>query len=241
MTRYDKKIRNSVIAIVTAAAIICITLIASYFAIYGAHGVTFLSNKDKKATAYANAGIKTAHGKTVFFGDSITEMCNLEEYYPAVNACNRGISGDTTQDMLNRLQSNALDVAPAKIVFLGGTNDIGKNIAPQDIAKNIESIIQRIQEALPDCSIFIQSVYPVNPIRKPTFFNKTGSRNNAAVDELNALLQNLCNQCDCVYIDVNSSLKDQDGNLKNDYSVDGLHLTTEGYLRAASIITPYIL
>jgi len=138
---YDKKIRNSVIAIVGAAAIICITLAASYFAIYGAHGVTFLGNKDKKATAYANAGIDAARGETVFFGDSITEMCNLEEFYPNLNLYNRGISGDTTQDMLDRLESNVLEIEPSRIVFLGGTNDIGKNISPQDIANNIKIII----------------------------------------------------------------------------------------------------
>ncbi len=238
---YDKKIRNSVIAIVGAAAIICITLAASYFAIYGAHGVTFLGNKDKKATAYANAGIDAARGETVFFGDSITEMCNLEEFYPNLNLYNRGISGDTTQDMLDRLESNVLEIEPSRIVFLGGTNDIGKNISPQDIANNIKIIIQKIQESLPECKIFIQSVYPVNTVRKPTFFSKTGIRTNVVIDELNALLQNLCYQCDCVYIDVNSSLKDEDGNLKKEYTVDGLHLTKEGYIQVSSIITPYII
>ncbi|MDE6361789.1 MAG: hypothetical protein K2L53_02305, partial [Clostridia bacterium] len=241
MTHYDKKIRNSVIAFVTATAIICITVTASYFAIYGPHATTFLGNKDKKAAEYANAGVDATRGEIVFFGDSITEMCNLKEYYPSLNACNRGISGDTTEDMLNRLKSNVIDVEPAKIVFLGGTNDIGKNIAPQDIANNIQSIIRQTQEALPNCKIYIQSVYPVNPVRKPTFFSQTGRRSNAAIDELNVLLQDLCNQCDCAYIDVNSSLKDQDGNLKSEYSVDGLHLTKEGYIRIASIITPYII
>ncbi|MDE6474839.1 MAG: lysophospholipase [Clostridia bacterium] len=241
MMPYDKKIRNSVIAIVVAVAIICITLTASYFAIYGAHSVTFLGNKDKKATAYANASVDAAHGETVFFGDSITEMCNLEEFYPNLNLCNRGISGDTTQDMLDRLESNVLDIAPSKIVFLGGTNDIGRNIPPQDIANNIQLIIQKIQESLPACKIFVQSVYPVNTVRKPTFFSKTGSRTNVVIDELNVLLQNICNQCDCVYIEVNSSLKDEEGNLKNEYTFDGLHLTKDAYIHVASIITPYIV
>ncbi|MDE7209374.1 MAG: hypothetical protein K2O31_05760 [Clostridia bacterium] len=241
MIPYDKKIRNSVIATVSTIAIICITLTASYFAIYGVQGVTFLGNKDKKATTYASAGVNATRGKTVFFGDSITEMYDLEEYFPHLNLCNRGISGDTTKDMLNRLQSNVLDIAPTKIIFLGGTNDIGKNIPPKEIANNIHMIIQKIQDTLPDCKIFIQSVYPVNTVRRPTFFSKTGNRTNIVIDELNVLLKNLCNDCNCVYIDVNPSLKDQNGNLKKEYSVDGLHLTKEGYIHVSSVIMPYII
>lgn len=238
---YDKKIRNSIVALLCAAAIVIVTVIISFFAIYGPHGVTLLGNKDKKSSAYAVTGAETTQGKTVFFGDSITEMCNLQEYYPTINSCNRGISGDTTQGMLDRLQTNVLDIAPSQLVFLGGTNDIGRNIAVQDVADNIQSIIQKTQEALPNCKIYIQSVYPVNTVRKPTFYSKTGIRTNDKIDELNLLLQEVCKEQNCVYIDVNSSLKDSDGNLDSKYTIDGLHLTKDGYLKASSIITPYLV
>ena len=238
---YDKKIYHSLLTVLATIAIVVIIVVSSYFVIYGANGVTMLKDKDKKAASYANANADVEHGRVIFLGDSITEMCNLDKYYPTLGAVNRGISGDTTQDMLDRLESNVLEIEPSRIVFLGGTNDIGKNISPQDIANNIKIIIQKIQESLPECKIFIQSVYPVNTVRKPTFFSKTGIRTNVVIDELNALLQNLCYQCDCVYIDVNSSLKDEDGNLKKEYTVDGLHLTKEGYIQVSSIITPYII
>ena len=237
MMHYDKKIRNSVIAFVSTVVTVGITLTVSYFAIYGAHGATFLGNKNKKADAYASASVNATQGTTVFFGDSITEMCDLEEFYPTLDTCNRGISGDTTTGMLRRLESNVIALKPTKLVFLGGTNDIGKNATPQDIANNIQSIIQKTQEALPDCKIYIQSVYPVNTVRKPTFYSKTGSRTNEAIDGLNTLIKDLCNQ----YIDVNSSLKDADGNLKKEYTIDGLHLTKAGYEKVSSIITPYIV
>ena len=240
MIKYDKKICNSVLALISAAAIVIITVVISYFVIYGPHGVTLLGNKNKKATSYASKSATTAQGATVFFGDSITELCNLKEYYPNVNACNRGISGDTTEGMLNRFDSNVISIAPSNLVFLGGTNDIGRNVAPQDISKNIESIIQKTQESLPDCNIYIQSVYPVNNIRKPTFYCKTGKRTNQVIDELNLLLQDLCKQYNCVYIDVNPHLKDKNGNLKEEYSIDGLHLTKQGYEKVASLVMPYL-
>lgn len=238
---YDKKIRNSVIALLSAAVIVGITVMASYFAIYGPNGVTMLGNKTEKAAAYADASVDTAQGATVFLGDSITELCNLNEYYPAINSCNRGISGDTTAGMFARLKSNVIDVVPHKLVILGGTNDIGKGVAPQSIADNIKCIIQDVRQSFPDCKIYIQSVYPVNNIRKPAFFNKTGIRSNETIDELNSLLKDICNQYGCVYIDVNSYLKDEYGNLKSEYSIDGLHLTPVGYEQVAKIITPYIV
>ena len=88
--------------------------------------------------------------------------------------------------------------------------------------------------------MFIQSVYPVNPARKPTFYSKTGSRTNDTIDELNLILQDLCKQYDCIYIDVNTHLKDSDGNLKKAYSIDGLHLTKQGYEMVAKIVTPFL-
>lgn len=241
MTSYDKKIRNSVIAFISVAVIVSITVVISYFAIYGPQGVTLLGNKNEKAVSYASVSTTAQQGATVFFGDSITELCNLKKYYPNINSCNRGISGDTTEGMLNRVETNVLAIAPINLVFLGGTNDIGKNVALKDISNNIESIIQKTRETLPNCNIYIQSVYPVNSTRKPTFYCKTGCRTNETIDELNLLLQGLCNRYGCVYIDVNSSLKDQDGNLDSKYTIDGLHLTKQGYEKVASLVMPYLV
>ncbi|MDE6471616.1 MAG: lysophospholipase [Clostridia bacterium] len=240
MTNYDKKIRNSIIALVSAVAILGITVVISYFVIYGPHGITLLGNKNKKALSYASGSASAKQGSTVFFGDSITEMCDLNAYYPNVNSYNRGISGDTTENMLKRVETNVLALAPSNIVFLGGTNDIGKNVPPQDIANNIEQIIQKTQQALPDCKIFIQSVYPVNPTRKPTFYSKTGNRTNDTIDALNLLIQEFCYNYGCTYIDVNSYLKDQDGNLQKAFSIDGLHLTKQGYEKVSRIVAPYL-
>ena len=88
--------------------------------------------------------------------------------------------------------------------------------------------------------MIIQSVYPVNPTRKPTFYSKTGSRTNDTIGELNLILQDLCNKYDCIYIDVNAHLKDSDSNLKREYSIDGLHLTRQGYEIVAKIIAPLL-
>lgn len=240
MTKTDKKLRKSKRALISAVSILGIFITIFYFLIYGPRSIKLLRNKYKKAKSYADESSEIILGATVFFGDSITELCDLEKYYPYVNTCNRGISGDTTEGMLNRVESNVLAISPSNVVLLGGTNDIGKNVALQDIVNNIEQIIQRIQLSIPSCNIYIQSVYPINPKKKSKLYNKCGSRTNIAIDDLNILLNDLCAQYGCVYIDVNSQLKDKDGNLKKQYTFDGLHLTKKGYKVASKIIAPYL-
>lgn len=238
--RYDKKIYHSIFTLIMAIVITVAIVVSSYFVIYGANGITLIKNRDDKATAYALAAPATQKGEVVFLGDSITEMCKLDKYYPDVNAINRGISGDDTSGMLKRLNSNVLALSPKTLVILGGTNDLDRNVTPQQIAENIEKIIKLTQENLPNCNIYVQSIYPVNPTRKPTYLNKVYGRNNQNIQTANKLISLVCEQKNCVYIDVNTHLKDGAGNLKKEYSKDGLHLTRKGYEQVSSIVMPYI-
>lgn len=212
----------------------------AYLAIYGKDGATLMRNKDDKALSYTLSNVNAKRGCAVFLGDSITEMCKLDECYPAVDSHNRGISGDTTAGMLNRLQSNVLAINPSMLVVLGGTNDLDRNISPKDVADNIQKIILSTRQALPDCKIIIQSIYPVNSKRKPSFLNKVHSRTNENINAANALIKGVCEDYCCLYVDVNTHLKDGSGNLESSYSQDGLHLTKSGYAKVASILTPYI-
>ncbi len=112
---YDKKIYHSLLTVLATIAIVVIIVVSSYFVIYGANGVTMLKDKEKKAASYANANADVEHGKVIFLGDSITEMCNLDKYYPTLGAVNRGISGDSTQGMLDRLESNVISISPQNL------------------------------------------------------------------------------------------------------------------------------
>ncbi len=237
---YDKKIYHSLLTVLATIAIVVIIVVSSYFVIYGANGVTMLKDKDKKAASYANANADVEHGRVIFLGDSITEMCNLDKYYPTLGAVNRGISGDSTQGMLDRLESNVISISPQKLIILGGTNDLDRDVTPRQVADNINKIIEITQDKLPNCKIYVQSIYPVNSIRKPTFLNKVYSRTNENISLANDYIYQVCQEKGCIYIDVNSHLKDSSGNLKNIYSKDGLHLTHRGYEQVARIVAPYI-
>ena len=90
-------------------------------------------------------------GQTVLFGDSITEIFNSYELFYAFSQTtgqavyNRGISGDTSDRLLERLECNALNISPKNLVILIGTNDIGIGVPTEDTLKNIKEILQRTQ------------------------------------------------------------------------------------------------
>ncbi|MDE5548880.1 MAG: lysophospholipase [Clostridia bacterium] len=241
MKKYVKKIIHSMLAIYVSLAVILIVVFSSFYYAYGHYMTVLISDKNEKVVAYASKNNIENTGKIVFYGDSITEMCDTSLYYPEFDIINRGISGDTTSGMLERLQDNLLNIQPSTVVFLGGTNDIGKKIPTDQIAKNIESILSSIKEKCPNCKIIVQSVYPVNKHVRPHFLNQVNNRSNDAVAELNSALVELCQRYDYTYVDVYSYLTDSDGNLNREYTRDGLHLIKKGYFKVAEIIKPYLI
>ena len=90
-------------------------------------------------------------GQTVLFGDSITEIFNSYELFYAFSQTtgqavyNRGISGDTSDRLLEKLECNALNISPKNLVILIGTNDIGIGVPTEYTLKNIKEILQRTQ------------------------------------------------------------------------------------------------
>lgn len=241
MRKYGRKILNSSITLYVGIAVVLVVVFSSYYYAYGHYAFTLIADKEEKAVAYARLNKNVDKGEIVFYGDSITEMCDASLYYPEFEIINRGISGDTTSGMLERLQDNLLDIEPSTIVFLGGTNDIGRNVPTEEIAGNVESILSAIHEKCPECRIIVQSVYPVNKGIRPHYINKVKDRNNEAVIKLNSALAELCQRHGYTYVDVYSRLTDSEGNLDREYTRDGLHLTKKGYFAAAEIIKPYLV
>src|ERR1700730_340689 len=96
----------------------------------------------------ANAALKpSARGenRVVFFGDSITDIWHLEEYFPGKPYINRGIGGQTTPQMLVRFRQDVIELQPKVVIILAGTNDIAGNTGPmslEDIEANYESFVE---------------------------------------------------------------------------------------------------
>lgn len=180
-------------------------------------------------------------GSVVFLGDSITDFFRLNEFFPGAYVINRGISGDTTDGVLNRLNESVYQLSPSKVFLLIGTNDLGNNKTVEYTAGNIRKIISEIKKNCPQTKIYLQSVYPVSRSKdrkiKKFIVRK---RNNTDISRLNDMLKIIADEMGITYIDVYSRLVDESGNIRTDYTVEGLHLTIQGYGAVAEVLRPYI-
>lgn len=172
-------------------------------------------------------------GTVVFLGDSITDLCDLAVYYPGLNAVNRGISGDTTGGMLERLSRSVLALAPDIVLVQGGINDLFMDLSEDDIVSNIRAMVREIRAGQSHAGVIVQSLYPLSPA--------WGMSMNGAVVRLNARLQALAEEEGCLYADVYAALADEKGALKEGYADDGLHPNVTGYRAVAPVLTAAIL
>ncbi|HHZ11377.1 MAG TPA: lysophospholipase [Acholeplasmataceae bacterium] len=195
-----------------------------------------------KARQYSLYGDYAVKGETVFLGDSLTEFFRIEEFFHAHNPYNRGIAGDTTDDVLERLESNVIDLEPSKVFLQIGTNDLEarKKGKKEMTVENIKKILSRLQEALPEGEIYFLSLYPVN--RKAKFFSPffVRGRKNEDIVKINAAVKTFCEEKGITFIDVYSRLVDENGNLNKDYTFEGLHLSFEGYKKVVEAVKPYL-
>ena len=175
----------------------------------------------------------------LFLGDSITDFYPLEEYYDNLPVVNSGISGNKTTDILNDMKTRVYQYNPTKVFLLIGTNDL--NSTDEDIVDvtfdNIKEIISEIKENRSDATIYVESVYPVNSVIEN---NVVTNRTNKKVKELNKKLSNYCDKESCEYINLYDDLIDEEGNLKTEYTEDGLHLNSLGYVVITRELLPYL-
>jgi lysophospholipase L1-like esterase len=180
----------------------------------------------------ANAALKppaAGENRVVFFGDSITDMWNLADYFPGKPYINRGISGQTTPQMLVRFRQDVIDLHPKVVIILAGTNDIAGNTGPmrlEDIEANYQSLAELARAS--HVRVVFASVLPVHNYteRSKDFF---AQRPPEKILALNRWLKDYCARSGDVYLDYFSALVDEKGLLKRDLAEDGLHPNDAGY------------
>ena len=175
----------------------------------------------------------------LFLGDSITEGYALEEYYDNLPVVNSGVSGNRTTDILSDMKSRVYQYNPTKIFILIGINDL--NSAEDAIINttfnNIKEIIEEIKENRSDATIYVESVYPVNNVIENSV---AGNRTHDIIMNLNKQISEYCDDEKCEYINLYDNLTDEEGNLKEEYTYDGLHLSSLGYVVVTRELLPYL-
>lgn len=197
----------------------------------------FYKYETKKCVTIKNEVKDILNPNYVFLGDSITALYDLNKYYDGLPVVNSGISGETTDDIVKNLQDRVYKYNPSKVIILIGINDIERKISKEKTIENITKIVTQIKDNKPNCEIYLESIYPVNNSNEEKInHSMVGIRTNEQVKSLNEDLVKLSKKEKINYIDLYDKLLDKNGNLKIEYTKEGLHMSDEGY----EIITKYI-
>ncbi|HET9309577.1 MAG TPA: SGNH/GDSL hydrolase family protein [Candidatus Sulfotelmatobacter sp.] len=177
----------------------------------------------------ALAAPSAGENRVVFFGDSITDIWKLADYFPGRPYVNRGIGGQTTPQMLVRFRQDVIDLRPKVVLILAGTNDIAGNTGPmrnEDIEADLASMAELARAH--DIRLVFASILPVHNYTEKSkdFF---AQRPQARILELNTWLKDYCAKNNIVYLDYFSALVDDKGMLKKDLADDGLHPNAAGF------------
>jgi lysophospholipase L1-like esterase len=168
--------------------------------------------------------------RVVFMGDSITQGWHIDTSFPGKPYVNRGISGQTTPQMVLRFHQDVIRLQPKVVVILAGTNDLAGNTGPMTLEEtedNLEAMAEmatahQIKVVL--CSVTPVFDYPWKPGLTPA----------PKIDALNAWMRNYAAEKGDVYVDYHSAMKDERDGLPATLSKDGVHPLPAGY----AVMTP---
>lgn len=196
---------------------------------------------NSKCESYKVQNVNLSKGQIVFIGDSITDLYPLDDFYADLDLAtyNRGIGGDTTTGVLNRLQVSIFDLAPSKIVLLIGTNDINGNVEDEKILSNYEKILTKIKEKLPSSKIYCVSIIPQN-LSLEAYTVIDVEKSTRVIMDINPKIKNLVESYGEVFINLFTLLADNNNMLIEEYSDDGIHLNKAGFEVWTNLIKPYL-
>ena len=200
-----------------------------------------LKEQGKIQTKYRHLNqVSVLEPDILFIGDSIVEYYPLQELFgTSKTIVNRGIRGYQTRLLRENLDAHLYGGAVDKIVLLIGTNDIGKDVPVNETLNNLEAIIQSIARDYPLTEIKLLSILPVNEGEeyKQTVYIRT----NEKIQKWNQAYQELTSAYMQVeFVPVFDSLTDKAGQLKKDYTTDGLHLSVPGYHVLTKALKDYL-
>lgn len=189
----------------------------------------------------ANAEVlknKNTDGRIVFMGNSITE--GWEDANPSFFIdnpyINRGISGQTTPQMLLRFQQDVINLNPKAVVILAGTNDIAGNTGPMTLEQIRDNILSMVQLAKAN------GIHPIVSSVLPAYDYpwRPGLEPNVKIPKLNQLLKEMTDKQGVMYLDYFSAMADDRNGLPKAYTTDEVHVTKEGYAVMEKLVSEAI-
>ena len=201
---------------------------------------------DEKLKNYHQLNQSAEKGKILFVGSSLMEMFPIEDFIKERNLnlviYNRGVGGYRTEDLLRAMDICIFELSPSRIFINIGTNDLSDpDCSISQMIANYDTILTMIQERIPNVELYLMAYYPVNYDAAANYMKPClRIRDNARINAANEEAARLAEKHHARYIDVNDPLKDSDGNLKAEYTIEGMHIKPEGYLAILDNIMEYV-
>lgn len=201
--------------------------------------LVFNTNKNNRLETFKVVNEDVKEGAIVFFGDSLTEFYPIQDFFPTYTIYNRGIAGDTTKDLLARID-NVIAVKPRKVFVQIGTNDLGKGATPKKVVANIKIIYQKLTEAIPGVEIIAISLYPISHHKMWLSPIIAGIRSNKKIRTTNFLLNELCREMNITFINMHDKLVGPRKRINKEYTLEGLHISGRGYGVISQVLCDYV-
>ena len=205
-----------------------------------------MTDKERKLKNYREKNKEAVYGQVVFAGSSLMEMFPinklLEEHGDDTIIYNRGIGGYVTNELLQVTDVCITDLKPKKVFLNIGTNDLSNPQIPiSQMIENYDRILCKIEEALPQAVIYLMAYYPVNYEAVAEEMKECLKiRTNEKIERANEEVKKLAQKHGQHYIDVNKNLKDEQGRLKAEYTIEGMHIKEEGYAAIYDDVMRYV-
>lgn len=193
-----------------------------------------------KVKSYQHLNKKVKKNQILFTGSSLMEQFPINEIMMSDGLdriiYNRGIGGTTTDDFLEEIDTVLFDLEPSKVFLNIGTNDFNERQDGEDwrnhLLKNYENILQQIRERIPETAVYVMAYYPVKediPGNNMVAEHMLKIRTNENLNQVNLELKKLAEKYGYCYIDVNDGIKDADGRLRGDLTIEGVHMYAGAY------------
>lgn len=202
--------------------------------------------KRDKVERYRRLNQFVKPGQILFVGSSLMEQFPVNELLMDLDlplaVYNRGVGGFTTQELREVLPACVYDVKPAHIFINIGTNDLnGPEYTLSGLLERYEDILREIRAHLPEAKLTLLAYYPVNEEvgkKDPHMGEVFRFRTNARIREANAAVEKLAEKLGAAFLNVNAPITDETGNLKAEYTIEGMHMYGDGYMAVLKALLP---
>ena len=208
----------------------------------------FQAEKKEKVERFRHLNRFVRPHQILFVGSSLMEQFPIYELLLdrklPYTIYNRGIGGTTTFELMENMDACVYDLQPDHIFINIGTNDMNQpDYTEEGLIARYRTILQGIRQRLPQARLYLLAYYPVNPIvaeGNPWMEAALKVRTNQRIDSANRAVQRLAEEMGARYLDLNDGIKDEAGNLKAEYTLEGMHMYADGYVPVLDALLPWL-